>query len=83
MRCLMMNYFRVLHEQMTSCSCLTLILACIIYWQAAEISWVVTEENAEQDGIDLALLEHVSPIEWENVLLYGEYVINKGLIQVA
>lgn len=74
---------RDLHEQITSCSCLTLILACIIYWQAAEISRVVTEENAEQDGIDLTLLEHVSPIEWENVLLYGEYVINKSLIQVA
>ena len=74
---------RDLHEQMTSYSCLTLILACIIYWQAAEISRVVTEENAEQEGIDLALLEHVSPIEWENVLLYGEYVINKSLIQVA
>ena len=25
---------RELHEQMNSCSCLTLILACIIYWQA-------------------------------------------------
>jgi Tn3 transposase DDE domain len=23
-----------LHEQMNSCSCLTLILTCIIYWQA-------------------------------------------------
>jgi TnpA family transposase len=28
---------RELHEQMNSCSCLTLILACIIYWQAREI----------------------------------------------
>jgi TnpA family transposase len=26
---------RELHEQMNSCSCLTLILACVIYWQAA------------------------------------------------
>jgi len=38
------------------------------------IGRVVTEENAEQDGIDLTLLEYVSPIEWENILLYGEYV---------
>ena len=74
---------RDLHEQMTSCSCLTLILACIIYWQATEIGRVVIEENAEEDGIDLALLEYVSPIEWENILLYGEYVIDKSLIQIA
>ncbi len=74
---------RDLHEQMNSCSCLTLILASIIYWQAKEIGRVVSEMNAEKDGIDLALLEHVSPIEWENILLYGEYVIDKNLIRVA
>ena len=32
---------RELHEQMTSCSCLTLILACIIYWQAKQITRTV------------------------------------------
>ena len=74
---------RDLHEQMNSCSCLTLILACIIYWQAREIGRVVTEKNAEKEGINLDLLEHVSPIEWENILLYGEYIIDKSLIRVA
>ena len=29
---------REIQDQMNSCSCLTLILACIIYWQASEIS---------------------------------------------
>lgn len=29
---------RELHEQLNSCSCLTRILACIIYWPAKEIS---------------------------------------------
>jgi hypothetical protein len=29
---------RELWEQMNTCSCLNLILACIIYWQACEIS---------------------------------------------
>ena len=51
--------------------------------QTMEIGRVVTGEKAEQDGIDLALLDFVSPIEWENILLYGEYVIDKSLIQVA
>ncbi|MDG2383104.1 MAG: Tn3 family transposase [Pirellulaceae bacterium] len=34
---------RDLQGQMTTCSCLTLILACIIYWQIKEIERVVCE----------------------------------------
>jgi len=66
---------------MKTCSCLTLILACIVYWQAREIERVITECNPEADGIDTSLLEHVSPIEWENVVLYGEYVIDHNWIR--
>jgi TnpA family transposase len=72
---------RDFHEMMKTCSCLTLILACIVYWQAKEIGRVVSECNPEEDGIDISLLEHVSPIEWNNVLLYGEYVIDPNLIR--
>jgi hypothetical protein len=28
--------------------------------------------------INISLLEHVSPIEWENVILYGQYVTQPG-----
>ncbi len=63
------------------CRCLTLILACIVYWQAKEISRVASECTPEEDGIDISLLEHVSPVEWQNVLLYGEYVIGPNLIR--
>ena len=66
---------------MKSCSCLTLILACIIYWQIKEIGRCVSECRMEEEGIDISLLQHVSPIEWENVVLYGEYVINPNLIR--
>lgn len=72
---------RDFHQLMKTCSCLTLILACIVYWQAKEIERVISECNPEADGIDMSLLEHVSPIEWENVVLYGEYVIDKGWIR--
>lgn len=72
---------RELHEQMNSCSCLTLILACIIYWQAREIDRVLNEGDPEGNRINTSLLEHISPIEWENVVLYGEYVINRDLIR--
>jgi hypothetical protein len=27
------------------------------------------------NGIDLSLLERVSPIEWDNVVLYGQYIL--------
>ena len=73
---------RDLQEQRNSCSCLTLIMACIIYWQAKEINRVLNECDPESAGIDVSLLEHISPIEWENVILYGEYVLNRDLIQI-
>jgi len=69
---------RELHEQMNTCSSLTLILACIIYWQAKEISRVVRGFVPE---IDVSMLEHVSPIEWENVILYGQYILDRGRIR--
>ena len=72
---------RELNEQINACSCLTLILACIIYWQAKEISRVVDSCRPEENGIDTSLLEHISPIEWDNVVLYGDYVINRELIR--
>jgi TnpA family transposase len=72
---------RELHEQMNSCSCLTLILACVIYWQAKEISRVVRWCQREDDKIDVALLEHVSPIEWDNVILYGQYVLDRAQVR--
>jgi TnpA family transposase len=72
---------RELHEQMNSCSCLTLILACVIYWQAKEISRVVRWCKTEEDEIDVSLLAHISPIEWDNVILYGQYVLDRAQVR--
>ena len=72
---------RELHEQMNSCSCLTLILACIIYWQAKQITRTVRSEAVAEEGIDATLLQHVSPIEWDNVILYGQYVLDRALVR--
>ena len=58
---------------MNACSCLTLILACIVYWQAREISRLAA---APDFPFDPDLLRHVSPIEWKNVVLYGEIKID-------
>ena len=53
----------------------------VIYWQAKEINRIAFEENPEKDGIDLDLLEHVSPIAWENVIIYGEYNFDESLVE--
>lgn len=52
---------RDIQEQRNSCSCLTLILACIVYWQAKEINRVILECDPIGNGIDIQLIEHISP----------------------
>ena len=44
---------RELHEQMNSCSCLTLLLACVVYWQAKEISRVLKMGIPEGEDINM------------------------------
>ena len=41
----------------------------------------LTYGQPEANGVDLSLLKHISPIEWDNVVLYGEYHLNKRLIK--
>ncbi len=53
----------------------------LIYWQAKEINRVLLEEDPEGTGGDLSLLEHISPVGWENVILYDEYVLNRRLVR--
>ncbi|MCY4584730.1 MAG: Tn3 family transposase [Bryobacterales bacterium] len=71
---------RELHEQINSCSCLTLILACIIYWQAKQITRPLRSGDVAEEGIDATLLQHVSLIEWDNVILYGRYVLDRARV---
>ena len=72
---------RELWEQMNTCSCLNLILACIVYWQAREISRVLNQCDPLANGVDTSLLQHVSPIEWDNVVLYGQYILDRKLVR--
>ncbi|MCP4935557.1 MAG: Tn3 family transposase [bacterium] len=67
-------------EQKHSSSCLTLILACIIYWQAKEMHRVLLE--CDDEDLDTSLLSHISPVTWDNVILYGEYFLDPSLIQL-
>ena len=47
--------------------------ACLVYWQASETSRFTA---APDFPFDPDLLRHVSPIEWDNVILYGEIKID-------
>ena len=64
---------------MNACSCLTLILACIVYGQAREISPIAATSDFP---FDPDLLPHVSPIEWNNVILYGEIKIDPAKLEM-
>ena len=70
---------REVYDQLSACSCLTLILACIVYWQAREISRIAA---APDFPFDPDLLRHVSPIEWKNVILYGEIKIDPAKLKM-
>lgn len=73
---------RDFRRQASTASCLTLLLAAIIYWQIREIERVLAEDDVSGDdgSLDLGLLAHVSPIQWDNVALYGEYDIRRDLV---
>ena len=68
--------------QKNTAGCLTLIMACIIYLQAKEISRVTLEHDPKNAGVNLSLLEYVSPTGWENIVLYGEHVLDPALALV-
>jgi len=52
---------RELWEQMNTCSCLNLILACIVYWQAREISRVLSQCDPLANGVILPCCNTSAP----------------------
>ena len=64
---------------MNTCSFLTLILFCIVYWQARGISRITT---APDFPFDPDLLRHVSPIEWKSIILYDESKIDPAMLKI-
>ncbi len=73
---------RDFQQQMATASCLLLILAAIIYWQTKEIERVIGDASEEELALlRLDLLSHVSPIGWENVTRYGQYVLRREMVK--
>jgi hypothetical protein len=52
----------------------------LIYWQILEIDGVLQYWDPAEDGVDPSLLSHISPIGWDNVVLYGEYHLDRSLV---
>lgn len=73
--------WRDYHRQMGAASCLTMIVAAITYFQIKEVERVLGEHDPEAAGIDISMLEHISPVSWQNILLYGEYKLNRDLVK--
>ena len=58
------------------------ILAAIIYWQIrGDRSCFERGGLGWPDDLNFELLSHISPIGWDNVLLYGEYQLNRSLVR--
>ncbi len=68
-------------QQKHACSCLTLVIACIIYWQAKEIHRVIQNHDLPEH-INIELLSHISPVSWENIILYGDYTLNRNKVKI-
>ena len=77
---------RDFERQTGAASCLLLILAAIIYWQilladSGDRSCFERGGLGWPDDLNFELLSHISPIGWDNVLLYGEYQLNRSLVR--
>jgi TnpA family transposase len=71
---------RDFQQQMSRASCLVLIEAAIIFWQILQIDEVLRFWDLEAEGIDPRFLAYMSPVRWDNVILYGQYEIDRNLV---
>ena len=74
--------WRDFRRQMSTASCLLTILAAVVYWQIREIERVLGDIDPEDD-VPVDLLAHISPISWDNVVLYGEYKLRPELVETG
>ena len=70
---------RDFQRQINAASCLSIIVAAIVYFQIKEVERVLSEQDPASEGVDTSMLEHISPVAWDNVVLYGHYHLNRKL----
>ena len=72
---------RGLHEPMDSCSDPVPIPACVIDRQAEEIARLVRCRGPVDADSGVGVPEHVNPIEWDDVIPRGRYILDRKLIR--
>jgi len=68
-------------HQMSRARCLVLLLAASISWQILESDAVLRHWDPAEEGLDPALLTHISPIGWDNIVLYGAYPMDQHVVR--
>jgi hypothetical protein len=72
---------RELREQMNTCSCLNHDPGVHRLLAGAGNLPGTQPVRPVANGVDLSLLEHVSPIEWAKVVFYGLYILDRKLVR--
>ena len=53
---------------------LNLLTAIIIYWNTKQLGNAINQRNHEGLETPTHLLAHISPLGWEHILLFGQYI---------
>jgi len=70
--------FRTEYEQQVWNECSRLITNCIIYYNTAILSNLLSYKEEAGDSQNADLLKQVSPIAWQHINLHGRYEFSKG-----
>lgn len=69
-------------EQKIWNECARLIANAVIYYNTALLSKIYEKKLAEGDNEAIELLKGVSPVAWQNVNLYGNFVFTENAVDV-
>ena len=66
-----------LQEQLQRASCLNILLNAIVIWNTVYLTRAI-EHKRNIGGLDESLLQHISPLNWNHIQLYGKYYFNES-----
>jgi len=69
--------FKTEYEQQIWGDCARLLTNCVIYYNAAILSNVLTHTDSSGDAARVAMLSQVSPVAWQHINFYGRYEFNR------
>lgn len=66
-----------LQEQLQRASCLNILLNVVVIWNTVYLSRAI-EHKRRLSGFDDTLIQHISPLNWNHIQLYGRYYFNEA-----